>query len=171
MTRVGAGRVSPGRTKMRNARLVPEISSTSFGLTLPPRYGASGLRLRLLDSALPSAWSGDSLAQSSLRHSPVSVRRFLLAPTPLLVAIPCSSSRSVPIWPPVETSRLGDISIVVTSWQGDISNVAEGGHYQCRATEWKTKWKTKWRLRQVHGLHAGGSGASLGGTVEADVLT
>jgi hypothetical protein len=34
----------------------------------------------------------------------------------------------------VETSRLGDISIVVTSPKGDISNVAAWGHYQSRAT-------------------------------------
>jgi hypothetical protein len=34
----------------------------------------------------------------------------------------------------VETSRLGDISIVVTSSHGDISNVAAWGHYQSRAT-------------------------------------
>src|SRR5205807_2348386 len=54
---------------------------------------------------------------------PVSVRRFSLAPSPRLVAIPYSSSLSFPIWPPVETSRLGD-----------ISNVAAWGHYQSRAT-------------------------------------
>jgi hypothetical protein len=34
----------------------------------------------------------------------------------------------------VETSRLGDISIVVTLPNGDISNVAAWGHYQSRAT-------------------------------------
>jgi hypothetical protein len=34
----------------------------------------------------------------------------------------------------VETSRLGDISIVVTLSHGDISNVAAWGHYQSRAT-------------------------------------
>ena len=61
-------------------------------------------------------------------------RRFLLAPTPRLVAIPCSPFLSVPIWPPVEASRLGDISIEVTPAKGDISNVATWGHYQSRAT-------------------------------------
>jgi hypothetical protein len=35
----------------------------------------------------------------------------------------------------VEASRLGDISIVVTSIKGDISNVAARGHYQSRATD------------------------------------
>jgi hypothetical protein len=41
-------------------------------------------------------------------------------PIPRLVATPCSSSLSFPIWPPVETSGLGDISIVVISSHGDI---------------------------------------------------
>jgi hypothetical protein len=53
---------------------------------------------------------------------PFLVRRFSLAPVPRLVAIPYRSSLSFPIWPPVETSRLGDISIVVTPSKGDISS-------------------------------------------------
>jgi len=84
-------------------------------------------------SAWPSACSADSSPPSPLRHLPVSGRRFLLLPIPRLVSTPCSSSLSFPIWPPVETFRLGDISIVVTSSLGDIS-VAAWGHYQSRAT-------------------------------------
>src|SRR5438876_4710937 len=117
------------------ATLVPGISPASFGSTPAPRFRASALWLPLLDSVLPSAWSGDSSAPSSPQRFPVLVRRFSLAPILRLVAIPYSSSLSFPIWPPVETSRLGDISIVVTSPKGDISNVAAWGHYQSRATE------------------------------------
>ena len=43
----------------------------------------------------------------------------------------------------METSRLGDISIVVTSPKGDISIVAAGGHYQSRATALKLLDVTK----------------------------
>jgi hypothetical protein len=119
----------------RAVLLVHETSSPSFGSILAPRYGVSALGLRLRDSAWPSAWSGDSSAPPSPRRLPVSVRRFSLAPILPLVAIPYRSLLSFPIWPPpVETSRLGDISIVVTSPKGDISNVAVWGHYQCRAT-------------------------------------
>src|SRR5207302_3348030 len=117
------------------ATLVPGISAASFGSTPAPRSRVLALWLPLLDSALPTASSGDSSAPSSPPRLPVSVRRFSLAPSPRLVAIPYSSSLSFPIWPPVETSRLGDISIVVTSPKGDISNVAAWGHYQSRATE------------------------------------
>src|SRR5208283_2577045 len=92
------------------------------------------LRLPLRDSAVPSACSGDSSVPSSPRRSPVSVRRLLLGPILLLVATLCCSWLSVPIRPPVETSRLGDTSNVVTSSLGDISNVAAWGHYQSRAT-------------------------------------
>src|SRR4029077_7919747 len=117
------------------ATLVSEISSASFGSTPAPRFRASALGLPLLDSVWPSAWFGDSSAPSSPLRFPVSVPRFSLAPILRRVAIPCSSSLSFPIWPPVETSRLGDISIVVTSSKGDISNVAAWGHYQSRATQ------------------------------------
>src|SRR5216683_7726765 len=117
------------------ATLVPEISSASFGSTPAPRFRVSALWLPLLDSAWPCACSADSSAPSSPRRLPASVRRFSRVPIPRLVAFPYCSSLSFPIWPPpVETSRLGDISIVVTSSHGDISNVAAWGHYQSRAT-------------------------------------
>src|SRR5882762_7143361 len=122
------------------ATLVPGISAASFGSTPSPRFRASALWRPLLDSVWPNAWSGDSSAPSSPRRFPVLVRRFSPAPIPQLVAIPCSSSLSFPIWPPVETSRLGDISIVVTSSKGDISNVAAWGHYQSRATRPAQVW-------------------------------
>ena len=117
------------------ATLVPEISSASCGSIPAPRFRVSALCFPLLDSAWPSACSADSSAPSSPRRLPVSVRRFSLVPISPLAAFPYCSSLSFPIWPPpVETSRLGDISIVVTSSHGDISNVAAWGHYQSRAT-------------------------------------
>src|SRR6202030_11495 len=106
------------------ATLVLEISSASCGSTPAPRFRASALCPPLLDSAWPCACPADSSAPSSPRRLPVSVRRFPLVPISPLVASPYCSSLSFPIWPPVETSRLGDISIVVTSSHGDIIKVA-----------------------------------------------
>jgi hypothetical protein len=83
-----------------------------------PRSRVSALALPLRDSAWPSACSADSSSPSALRHLPVSAPRFRLAPRLRLAVILCCSWLSLPIWPPVETSRLGDISMVVTSPKG-----------------------------------------------------
>ena len=61
--------------------------------------------------------------------SPLSTRANIPARRNLSSAHRCPSLTA-----PVEASRLGDISNVVTSIKGDISNVAARGHYQSRAT-------------------------------------
>src|SRR6202049_3842793 len=134
------------------ATLALEISSASSGSTPAPRYRVSAPPFPLLDSAWPSACSADSSSPSALRHLPVSVRRFLLLPISRPVVTPCSSSLSFPIRPPVETSRLGDISIVVISSLGDISNVAAWGPYQSRATGHHTEFTSAKRRQRARVL-------------------